>query len=132
MGKRSRATQGQPNPLLQYVDGSKSEAFARSLVSLRVRIAKPMKGKGKPTHVREGLVRRAENEVSQKVKIRNILLFTRHYQLDAAIGICCHEKATACPCLDEFQGGMGIRSRRGCHILCVGCCNENARCLMAN
>lgn len=67
MGKRSRPTKATPNQLLQYVQSGKSENFAKSLVGLRVRIAKGAKGRGKPSNVREGLVRRAENEVSHKV-----------------------------------------------------------------
>lgn len=66
MGKRARATKASPNQLLQYVQKGESESFAKSLVGLRVRISKVAKSRGKPSVVREGLVRRAENEVYQK------------------------------------------------------------------
>lgn len=69
MGKRSRPTKSTPNQLLQYVQSGKSENFAKNLVGLRVRIAEGAKRRGKPSSVRDGLVRRAENEVSHKVSL---------------------------------------------------------------
>lgn len=67
MGKRARPAKGSPNHLLKHVQAGQSETFAKSLVGQRVRIAKVAKGRGRPSHVREGLVRRAENEVLHRV-----------------------------------------------------------------
>lgn len=69
MGKRSRAPKGSASQLLQLAQNGKFEQFAKSLVAQRVRIGKKVKGKTKPSNVREGLVRRSENEVVQKVII---------------------------------------------------------------
>eukprot|EP00892_Ulva_mutabilis_P008034 jgi/Ulvmu1/5602/UM023_0139.1 len=72
MGKRGRAPKGPPNQLLQIAEKGSSELFAKSLVTKRVRIGKKTSDRGKHGHVREGLVRRSENEVLQKDRMRDV------------------------------------------------------------
>lgn len=84
MGKRGRAPKPAPNQLLSLAELGKSEQFAKSLVTKRVRIGKKANEKAKITNLREGLVRRHENEVEQKV----VLPFYEQYaQLHGRVAV---------------------------------------------